>query len=276
MVNQKGNELSREVAPRDLPDWLLAHGRNWITSTEVADLLQITLNEVPPIAARWRAKRHAFSPTRGAYVPIPPEFRSWGATPAGHFIDALMNHLGHAYYVGYLSAAEVYGAAHQRPQTFQVVTTGRLARRNFGRVRIEFIKSAEAARRPTIRHNTPTGTMAVSTPEVTVLDLVAGPIHGGGLSNVMTVIADLIKDGSLDAKLLARSSLDYPVTVRQRTGWLIERATINVEVNFDMTPLAKAVADHFERTPLLASGPRSGELDGRWNVIINTEVEPDL
>ena len=42
---------------------------------------------------------------------IPPEFRSWGAVPATHFIDPMMRFLGHDYYVGYLSAAEAHGAA---------------------------------------------------------------------------------------------------------------------------------------------------------------------
>ena len=36
--------------------------------------------------------------------------------------------------------------------------------------------------------------MRVSTPEVTVLDLVASPGHGGGLSNVATVVGDLLED----------------------------------------------------------------------------------
>ena len=44
-----------------------------------------------------------------------PEFRSWGVVPASHFIGALMKHLGHDYYVGYLSATEVLGSAHQAP-----------------------------------------------------------------------------------------------------------------------------------------------------------------
>ena len=54
-----------------------------------------------------------------------------------------------------------------------------------------FIRSALTSSRPTISVNTPTGTMTVSTPEVTVLDMASAPEHSGGLSNVATVIADL-------------------------------------------------------------------------------------
>lgn len=88
---------------------------------------------------------------------IPPEFRTWGAVPATHFIDALMRYLGHDYYVGFLSAAEVHGAAQQRPQVFQVVTSGRLRNRAFGRVRIELATSSDTGDRPIVERNTPTG-----------------------------------------------------------------------------------------------------------------------
>src|SRR5665811_2574872 len=65
-----------------------------------------------------------------------PEFRSWGAVPAAHFVDPMMRHLGHDYYVCLLSAAEIHGFSHQRPQVFQVMTPARLRARTFGRVRI--------------------------------------------------------------------------------------------------------------------------------------------
>ncbi|MHB1615419.1 MAG: type IV toxin-antitoxin system AbiEi family antitoxin [Actinomycetes bacterium] len=100
--------------------------------------------------------------------------------PASHFIDPFMRYLGHPYYVGLLSAAEIHGAAHQRPQVFQVITPARLRDRTFGRVRIEFISAVQASARPTATVNTPTGTMRVATPEVTLLDLVAAPQRGGG------------------------------------------------------------------------------------------------
>lgn len=263
------------IRPRGLPDWLLSRGRSWVTTGEVAGLLDVPPNEVPPIAARWRAKRQAFAPTRGAYVIIPPEFRSWGAVPASHFIDPMMRFLGHDYYVGYLSAAEVHGAAHQRPQVFQVVTSGRLRDRSFGRVQIEFTILSDTGRQPTVERNTPTGTMLVSTPEVTVLDLVAAPDHGGGISNVVTVIAELLESDTVDVSALARVSESYPLAIRQRTGWMLEFVAKLLDRVIDLSSLRASIAGA-ERTPLLPSAGRSGRADPHWNVILNTDVEPDL
>ena len=64
----------------------------------------------------------------------------------------------------------------------------------------------------------------VATPEVTVLDLVGRPEYGGGLSNVATVIAELLQDDKLDRVELARVATGYPTSVAQRTGWMVETA----------------------------------------------------
>ena len=53
-------------------------------------------------------------------------------------IDLLMGHLGRDYHVGWLSAAEVHGAAHQAPQALQVAVSAPVQDRTFGRVRFQF------------------------------------------------------------------------------------------------------------------------------------------
>lgn len=266
----------RSCTPRDLTDWLISHGRHWVTSAEVAEILNLPVDQVPSVTARLRSKGQLFSPTRGVYIPVPSEYRSWRSIPASHFVDPLMRHLRHAYYVGFLSAAELHGAAHQHPQVFQVVTPARLRDRSFGRVRIEFISSALAATRPMTTVNTATGTMQVATPEVTILDLVAAPKLGGGLSNVATVAADLVAEGRLDGRALADAAASYPIAVAQRTGWLVEYVARLLVASVDTDPLALLACKRSEPTPLVAGGRRRGVLDRRWNILVNTVVEPDL
>lgn len=270
------SDSKENIRAGDLPDELIARGQHWVNLPEVAELLHIPKEQVPPLMARLRKKGQVFSPTRGAYVPIPPEYRSWGAVPATHFVDRLMAELNHPYYVGFLSAAEVHGAAHQRPQVFQVVTTARVRNRSFGRVALEFTKDLAAADRSVDIANTPTGTMQVATPEVTMLDLVASPKHGGGLSNVATVAADLVSAGHLDPEKLIRAAGTYPLAVVQRTGWILDHVVRYIDSEIVTEPLMKLAHRRSEPTPLDAGGPRSGELDPRWNVLVNTDVEPDL
>jgi predicted transcriptional regulator of viral defense system len=269
-------EAERPDGPRDLADWLLARGRHWVTTPEVSALLEIPEAHVSPSLARWRAKGQLFSPTKGAYVPIPPEFRSWRAVPAAHFVDPLMRHLGHDYYVALLSAAELHGFAHQRPQVFQVMTPARLRDRAFGRVRLEFVTSAEVPDRPVEVVNTPTGTMRVSTRETTALDLVSLPLQSGGLSNVATILGEMVAEDALDLDRLADLAGRYPAAVALRTGWLLDLVAGTVQREVDLDRLLAAAGNRATPAPLLAHRPRRGRVDDRWHVMVNGPVEPDL
>lgn len=255
------------VEPRELADWLLARGQHWVTTSEAARLLNIPESHVAPSLAQARRRGHLFSPTKGLYVAIPPEFRSWGSIPAAHFVDPMMCHLNHDYYVCLLSAAEVHGFAHQHPQVFQVMTPARLRDRSFGRVRIEFITSVHTSDRPVDAVNTPTGTMRVSTREATVLDLVAFPNASGALFNVATIIGEMLAEDALDVRRLAQVAAGYPVSVVQRTGWLLDYMAAQVDAAVDTGPLLPLASSRVTPTPLDPSYGRSGARDRRWNVI---------
>lgn len=256
----------------DLPDALLATGVHAFTTEDAVAVARIKPDSARPALARLIKKNLAFSPARGLYVPIPPEYRSWGAVPAAWFVDALMTHLDRAYYVGYLSAAEVHGAAHQRPQVFQLVVDRDVRERHFGRVRLRFITNKDAGGLPAVRANTPTGTMAVSTPELTALDLTNRPEHGGALHNAATVVIALARDGKLDDAALSQLAGRFPAAAGRRLGWIVEQFT---DVRLHM--LAEAVsAEAAAPSKLDQHAPRRGRVDPRWRVRINAAVEPDL
>ena len=270
------SDITIPVAPRDLVDELIARGEHWVSLRDVANLLSIPDAQAPAIMSRLRVKNKVFSPTRGAYVPVPPEFRSWGAVPASHFIDPLMKQLGHYYYVGLLSAAEIHGAAHQKPQVFQVVTNARVRNRAFGRVKIEFIYDRKAPVRPTNIVNTPTGTMHVATSEVTLLDLVYRPNRSGGLSNITTVASEMLSERKLEIDRIVKAAVSYPVATVKRTGWILDQASRLMGIEIETEPLVKLSSQRSEPTPLDCRHPRAGVLDKRWNVLVNTEIEPDV
>ena len=69
------------------------------------------------------AKGKICSVWQGLYAIIPVEYSSVGMIPPVLYIDDLMKYLGRPYYISLLSAAVFYGAAHQRPQEFSVITT---------------------------------------------------------------------------------------------------------------------------------------------------------
>ena len=263
------------VVPGALADWLMARGQHFITTDEVARLVGVEPAVVSVSLQRARETHKMLSVTKGVWVPVPPEYRAAGAPPPLHYIDPLMRHLGHPYYVGLLSAARLHGASHQVPMVLQIVTPALLRDRRIGRSRLEFIRRSATAGRPTVERTVPTGRVTVATPEVTVLDLVETPASGGGLGNVATVFGDLLLAGAIDCDALADAAAHYPTVVAQRTGHLVEHMAdeVGVAVRLDgLEPLITEAAF----TVLDPQRPRHGQRDRRWRVITNTHIEHDL
>jgi predicted transcriptional regulator of viral defense system len=266
MVARKG------IKPARLPEDLLAEGLSTFDAAEAARRTGLSPATVHGALKRLADAGRIFSPARGFYVIIPPEFRSWGAVPASWFVHPMMAHLGRSYYVALLSAAEMFGAAHQRPQVFQVVVDKYLPDRAFGRVRMQFVVNKHAAALATTPVNSPTDTLRVSTPEVTSLDLANRPNDSGGLNNVATVIIELFEEREVDEQGLIEAARFYPSASIRRAGYLLERFA---EARLDALNAFADPASH-EPAPLQAGGVRRGPVDQRWNLWVNTEIELDL
>ncbi len=259
--------------PSELPHWvddLQTHGRYTFTREEA---LAATGNTEIAVAASLRRLRKAgriVSPRRGFHVIVPLEYRATGAPPAEWFIDDLMTHLGKPYYVGLLSAAALYGAAHHAPQVFQVVTDVPTRPLTVGRIRVAFVQG-RAAHSPTETMNTATGTIRVSTPEATALDLVRHANACGGLQNVAGVLRELAE--RLHGARLVDAAKGVERTVAQRLGWLLDHLGAQDRAE----PLARALA----AGPLFPAAlrphvpDRGLGADPRWGVIANTEIVED-
>lgn len=265
------------IRPSNLADDLIAQGQHFVTVEQLAERLQVAPDRVFGSVHRAVAANKLVAVTKGGWVPVPPEYRKSGAPPPLHFIDPMMKFLGHDYYVGFLSAAEMHGASHQAPMVFQVATPALLRDRRIGQSRLQFARRSDTARRSTERRIVPTGRVNVSTPEVTVLDLVEAPRLGAGLSNVATVIGDLISYDLLDIEKLANDARGYPMSVVQRAGYLIDFMARELELTADSKPLNDHVSGSTPTTVLLRPDqPGRGVRDDRWRVDVNTDVEHDL
>jgi predicted transcriptional regulator of viral defense system len=211
-----------------------------------------------------------FSPTRGLYVVVPPEYRSWGVLPGELFIDGMMRALGRDYYVSLLTAAAMHGAAHQAPQLFQVMVDRHVSDRDIERVRLRFYANDFLDQMAVEDRMVDTGRIRLATRETTLVDLVVHPDAAGGLSNVATVIAEI---GDLDVPTLARLAGLRSRSVARRLGWLLDR----FREDLDLAPLCDAaLPEDGYSTRLVRALPVRGPVDRRWNVQVNSDVEPDL
>lgn len=260
---------STRVRPAELADWLLARGRSAVTTQEAAGLMDIRPELV---RVRLHSRRGEFvSPVRGLWVPVPPEYRLWGAPEGIELIDRMMRHVAVDYYVGWLSAAALHGAAHHAPQTFQVATGRRVPDRKVGRTDFRFITRSAVTTLPTVDHRTRSGSAVVSSPELTALDVATDVGLAAGIDNVATVIVGLADEG-LDLQALAELAPRFPAAAVRRIGWILD--------NFDerdASPLLERI--HRETaTPsaLDPSRPRRGPTDQRWLIRVNADVDAEF
>jgi len=253
-------------------DALQAEGRYTFDRDEASAALQTSSLMLKKAVMRLAIKSRIVVPKRGFYVIVPIEYRSAGAPPPSWFIDDLMRHLGKSYYVGVLSAAGLHGAAHEQPQEFQVVTRAAARPVVAGRARIRFLGKRRHDQTPTVELKTETGTMRVSTPEGTAIDLVRYATSAGGLGNVATVLAELAE--RIDAALLGEAVRAEGGLVHvQRLGYLLDLVGAGERAQ----ELARLVAEGCPRnTPLRPDRPTRGcPVDRRWRVVVNEQVEVD-
>lgn len=262
-------DTSTRVRPADLANWLLARGRSAVTTAEAAELMGIRAELV---RVRLHSRRGEFvSPVRGLWVPVPSEYRLWGAPEGIELIDLMMRHLGVDYYVGWLSAAALHGAAHHAPQTFQVATARPVADRHVGRTDFRFLTRGAAGSLLTLDHQTRSGRAVVSSPEVTALDVATDVALAGGIDNVATVILGLADEG-LDLQVVAELSSQFPAASVRRLGWILGSFD-----DRDVSPLREAIQpDTATPSALDPSRPVRGAVDRRWLVRVNADVDAEF
>ncbi len=212
------------------------------------------------------------TPTRGFHVVVLPEYRRLGCLPPEQLTPLLFRFWNQRYYVGLLSAARLLGAAHQQPQVFQVVTAKARTPIECGSVKIAFVARRNLTKMTTTKQNTPRGSLVVSSPEATALDLVAYVDRAGGLDNVATVLRELgpsMKVRALRVQLRA-DVVDMPVL--QRLGWLLDQVGQRRLAALIEPLVAKAVhTAALSTTAPIDGAPR----DPTWKLFINHQLETD-
>jgi len=253
-------------------DDLQQQGRYHFTTQDAVSAMGREEAVVRQALHRLKSKGRVASPQRGFHVVVPPEYKALACLPAEQFVPQLMENVGEPYHVALLSAAELHGAAHHRPQRFQVMVRSPRRPITCGRVGVEFHVRSNLEEAATAVVNTPRGHMRVASPETTALELVGYQRYAGGLDNVATILTELAEVVSVSG--LADQARTVPVAWVQRLGFLLELVGQGEVAG----GLRGFVEDRARRVvPLDPALPRTGApRSGRWGIAVNAEVEPDL
>ena len=205
---------------------------------------------------------------RGFYVVIPAQYAAKGIVPPIYYIDQLMTHLAKPYYISLLSAAELLGAAHQRPQRFSVTTI--FPKASVSTAKNKLLSWSYRKDIPTcflLTKNSETGTIRYSNAELTSLDLVQYEQYVGGLSRVATILEELAE---LTNFTNAAPSLFQYTTLAtiQRLGYILDEILQQSDVADILYKELKTYSKRFRYIPLSTRHPDNvTEKNKRWKPI---------
>jgi predicted transcriptional regulator of viral defense system len=263
-----------------IKDWikdLQKQGRITFSRNEVEDSFPALTEPATRNALnRLVTKGEVVSVWKGFYVIVPLKYASRKIVPPVLYIDDLMKYLDRLYYVGLLNAAAFYGAAHQQPQDFFVLSTPPALRDTTKKgVRINFVSRKDIPPSLLQSFKTETGYVQVSSPELTAADLITYQTEVGGLNRTSTVLNDLAESLHIDS-LNGIFFENVSVSTVQRLGFLLEKVLEQTKPANNLLAKAKENGCIFQKIPLKYGNQTEGcEVDSKWKIIINEEIEID-
>jgi len=234
-------------------------------------------NSLKRSLTRLVSKHKIFSAWKGFYVIVPIAYQSKGIVPAVYYIAQLMKFLNREYYISLLNAAQFYGAAHQKPMEFSVMTTPpSLRSTSKNDIKINFNNKATILNQYTEQRNTLTSYIKISSPELTAADLIQFEKVIGGLNRASTVLNELVE--SCYFKKLKADFFKYvPMPVIQRLGYLLDEELDFKKQADDLYVTAKKYGCSFRKTPLKnRKSITDCPVNEKWAIIINEHIEIDL
>lgn len=254
-----------------LIDEFSAEAKQTFTLEEAVERLQLPQHSVLQILSRLKQSQKIVPLTSGLYALVHPSEKKHGVYPLP-LIDALMKFRKQKYYVGLLSAADYWGAAHQKPMALQIVIPKQASFRKGVSLNIQFYSKKNFPSAGIVSGKTAAGYFSLSSPALTALDVISYEQTCGGFSNACWVVRDLI-DRLVPEELMACAQEYKPVAAVQRLGYLLEAFGAAPEL---LLPLKQSLKQKKpSRVLLLASQPREGKTHPDWRVVANTSLEEE-
>jgi predicted transcriptional regulator of viral defense system len=262
--------------------------REWIREREIMGIPAFSFEEVRHFFAsssentlknelyRQSLQKRIFPVYRGFYVIITTQYAAKNIVPPVYYIEKLMAYLKKPYYICLLNAAELLGAAHQRPQKFSVMTV--FPKSSISETKnnlLEWLFRKSIPEHFLKTKNSETGVITFSNPELTAIDLVQYEQYAGGLARVATILEELIEQTDFSIFFTGLFEKTTIPTI-QRLGFILENV-LNEREQADTLYLQLQMYGKRLNYVQLSSRHKAqaDERDSRWKIYINTNIEAD-
>ncbi len=212
---------------------------------------------------------------KGFYLIIPPRYSKLKTLPISLYIDKLFRHLAKDYYVGLYTAAKFYGASHQQIQKDYVIAS-MPSNHNIKKegIAIDFFNITNWPKKNIIKKKSDAGFFNISSPALTMVDLVHHHLKIGGLNRMLAIIEELAEELIIEDINDLLSWYPYKSTI-QRVGYLLQ----HLEVESSLIEPFHNYLESKRYFPVLLSpkkGQKAGKVNNIWKVDVNLELESDL
>lgn len=212
---------------------------------------------------------------KGFYLILTPRYSNFGKLPISLYIDKLFDYLDRNYYLGFYSAAKVYGASHQQSQRDYIMTsTPKLLDIQKSAIDIRFLTTSAWPKKNILSKKSDAGIYHISSPALTLADLVHYQNKLGGLNRMLSTIEELLEEVTPNDLEDLLSWYGNKASL-QRLGFLLDQ--IDRE-----NSLSNLILQHLEKQkihPVLlkpTNQQRPGSVDNKWKVDTNLQLENDL
>ncbi len=224
---------------------------------------------------RLSKKRVIVNLRKGFYLIITPRYSSAQKLPIQLYCEKLFRFLARKYYVGLFSAARFHGASHQQAQRDYLITEkpkfNDISKKT---IDIRFLTTSSWSERNIQIKKSDAGIFKISSPALTIVDLIHHQTKLGGINRMLATIEELSEE--LTKTDLAELLNWYPnKSTLQRLGFLLEE--LGVEEEFQEMIYSELKNKNFFPVLLCPkSKEKPGAVDNRWKVDVNIKLESDL
>jgi predicted transcriptional regulator of viral defense system len=216
-------------------------------------------------------KNKACKLSNNLYAILPPEYKNFGSLPLEWFIDEYAKIYHANYYIGLLTAADMYGATHHKPQIQYVIVDLQLPKFVVGRLEIRFVVNKHIHLSDIQKNKTQVGYFNISTPEQTIIDLMKYYNLCGYYDNIGTIYSELIDQVNTDKlyKLIISHCSEANIC---RIGYLLSLVSESKTVQ----DLKNWIQDNIKRYYIFAPYVKEFSVEQKsadWKLYINEEVE---
>lgn len=225
--------------------------------------------------ARLIEKKEVFNLRQNFCVILTPRYSSFGKLPINLYIHKLFGYIGRSYYLSFYSAAKFYGASHQQIQRDYVMTQApkplNIQKPPFD---IRFLTTSAWPKKNIFLEKSDAGIYHISSPALTLADLVHYQNKLGGLNRMLSMVEELLEAITQDDFNDLLSWYNQKATL-QRLGFLISEIDAG---NILCDQIFKNLAKQKIHAVLLQPNTkqRPGAVNNKWKVHVNLKLESDL